>query len=122
MDVLLKEAGKLQYQDNWEGSYRNGRVACLDYTQLRQHAASDVLNRCHLERLEINIRETQTATPRAPCYSKHGDGLGGANAVGEVSAENRRHHGFVGHDDDLGAGCEDTRNVAGRTSAGYSGE
>jgi hypothetical protein len=43
----LRKRGKLQYQDNWEGRYRNGRVACLDYTQLRQHAASDVLCRYH---------------------------------------------------------------------------
>jgi hypothetical protein len=39
----LKEAGSLQYQDNWEGRYWNGRVASLDYTQLREHAASDGL-------------------------------------------------------------------------------
>jgi hypothetical protein len=39
----FKGSGILQYQDNWEGRYRNGRVASLDYTQLREYAASEVL-------------------------------------------------------------------------------
>jgi hypothetical protein len=35
----------LQYQIYWEGRYRNGRVACLDYTQLQEHAASEARKR-----------------------------------------------------------------------------
>jgi len=30
-------------QDNWEGRYGNGRVASLDYTQLRERAASEAV-------------------------------------------------------------------------------
>jgi len=42
MDILLKGSGILHYQDNWDGRYRNGRVASFDYTQLRERAASEV--------------------------------------------------------------------------------
>jgi hypothetical protein len=31
----------LHHQDNWEWQVPDGRVACFDYTQLRQQAASE---------------------------------------------------------------------------------
>jgi len=48
MDVLLREAGILQYHDIWEGRYWNGRAASFDYTQLRERAASEVPLECKI--------------------------------------------------------------------------
>jgi|GEM_PF-5718776 len=38
-------------QDNWEGLYQTVRVACHDYTQVREQAASDTPSHWATERL-----------------------------------------------------------------------
>jgi hypothetical protein len=57
-----------KYHDNWEGRYRNGRVACNDYTQLREHAASTAEVKHRKPSLDSAFGST-SATLQADCYT-----------------------------------------------------
>lgn len=55
----------LQDQGLWKGRHRNGRVACFDYTQLREYAASAPRAYC-----AHNAHQTGAATPHPCCYTE----------------------------------------------------
>ncbi|MGP0019818.1 MAG: hypothetical protein ACLPHP_14695 [Candidatus Sulfotelmatobacter sp.] len=86
MDVLLKEAGYCSTTTTGKAGTGNGRVACLDYTQLSEHAASaareEVRKRSSVPHAELHLQPC-----RRVATLTNEDGLREENAVRRLAVE-----------------------------------
>src|SRR5260370_29319086 len=83
----FKGSGILQYQDSGKAGTGTAAFASLDYTQLREHAASGVLREWGSVQNPATLLDSPSATEPTDCYSKK-DELRRAKAIRSECARN----------------------------------